>query len=83
MEYDRGSESGLMHTLEIFLNTNGNASSAARLLFLNRHSLLYRLRKIESLTGRSLESNADRFVLGLSMKLRRFGAFDEDASGAH
>lgn len=83
VEYDRGSKSGLMHTLKIFLNTNGNASSAARLLFLNRHSLLYRLRKIESLTGRSLESNADRFVLDLSMKLRRFAAFDEDASGDH
>lgn len=83
VEYDRGSESGLMHTLEIFLHTNGNASSAARLLFLNRHSLLYRLRKIESLTGRSLESNADRFVLDLSMKLLRFGAFEADASGDH
>jgi purine catabolism regulator len=78
VDYDRGRESGLMHTLEVYLDANCNASAAARQLFFNRHSLLYRLRKIESLTGRSLASSADRFVLELSVRLRRFGTLDPD-----
>ena len=32
---------------------------------------MYRLRKIEALTGRSLDSHDDRFILELSLRLRR------------
>ena len=64
----------LVRTLEVFLEENGNTSSAARRLFLNRHSLMYRLRKVEALTGRDLESHEDRFLLELSLRLRRMAA---------
>jgi DNA-binding PucR family transcriptional regulator len=73
--YDR---SDLVETLDVYLQESANTSSAARRLHLNRHSLLYRLRKIEELTGRSLERPADRFVLDLSIKLMRFGVLDLD-----
>jgi PucR family transcriptional regulator, purine catabolism regulatory protein len=73
--YDR---SDLVETLDVYLQESANTSSAARRLHLNRHSLLYRLRKIEELTGRSLERPADRFVLDLSIKLLRFGVLDLD-----
>jgi purine catabolism regulator len=78
-EYDRDTGRNLVETLEIYLEESGNTSSAARRLFLNRHSLLYRLRKIEALTGRSLDRPADRFLLDLSLKLHRFGALDVDS----
>jgi PucR family transcriptional regulator, purine catabolism regulatory protein len=58
-------------TLEAFLQENGNTTAAARKLFLNRHSLMYRLRKAEALTGLDLSSHEDRFVLELSLRLRR------------
>jgi purine catabolism regulator len=58
-------------TLEVFLEANGNTTAAARKLFLNRHSLMYRLRKAEELTGLDLSSHEDRFVLELSLRLRR------------
>jgi purine catabolism regulator len=58
-------------TLEAFLEANGNTTAAARTLFLNRHSLMYRLRKVEELTGLDLSSHEDRFVLELSLRLRR------------
>lgn len=61
----------LLRTLEVYLEENGNTSSAARRLFLNRHSLMYRLRKIESLTGRDLASHEDRFALEMSVRLHR------------
>jgi PucR family transcriptional regulator, purine catabolism regulatory protein len=71
LEYDRTSSRDLLSTLEVFLEANGNTSSAARTLHLNRHSLMYRLQKIETLTGLSLETYEDRFLLGLSIKLLR------------
>ena len=69
--YDQDTSRGLLETLETFLRENGNTSQAARSLFLNRHSLMYRLRKIEALTGRRLDSHDDRFLLELSLRLRR------------
>ncbi len=69
--YDEDTARGLVETLETFLRENGNTSQAARALFLNRHSLMYRLRKIEALTGRSLDRHDDRFILDLSIRLRR------------
>ena len=69
LEYDRASARDLLTTLEVFLRENGNTSAAARALFLNRHSLRYRLHKIEQLTGRSLELYQDRFLLDMSLKV--------------
>jgi purine catabolism regulator len=71
LRYDAETSRGLLHTLDVYLDENGNTSSAARRLHLNRHSLLYRLRKIESLTGRALERHEDRFLLDLSLHLHR------------
>ena len=71
LDYDRGTARDLLRTLEVFLRENGNTSAAARILYLNRHSLRYRLHKIEQLTGRSLEEYEDRFMLDLSLKLLR------------
>jgi PucR family transcriptional regulator, purine catabolism regulatory protein len=66
--YDARASRDLLGTLEVFLTEDGNVSSAARRLHLNRHSLLYRLRKIDELTRRSL--NDDRFLLKLGLRLR-------------
>ena len=71
VDYDRESGRDLLGTIETYLATGGNASSTARQLALNRHSLLYRLRKFEELTGRDLGEPADRFVVDLSIKLFR------------
>lgn len=71
VQYDRQRSRNLLETLEVFLEENGNTTAAARRLFLNRHSLMYRLRKIEELTGRDLHRHEDRFLLELSLRLRR------------
>jgi purine catabolism regulator len=71
VRYDSERSRDLLETLEVYLAENGNTTSAARRLFLNRHSLMYRLRKIEKLTGRDLKRHDDRFLLELSLRLRR------------
>jgi PucR family transcriptional regulator, purine catabolism regulatory protein len=74
--YDRERSRDLTDTLEVFLAENGNTTAAARRLFLNRHSLMYRLRKVEELTGRDLKRHEDRFLLELALRLRRVGGWD-------
>lgn len=61
----------LVHTLEILLDEATNTSAAARALFLNRHSLLYRIKLIEELTGMSLKNPADRFQLEVSVRVHQ------------
>lgn len=79
IDYDQRTGRGLLETLEAYLDEGGNASRTARRLFLSRHSLLYRIGKIEQLTGHSLESRDDRFVVELSLRLVRFGVLDHTA----
>jgi PucR family transcriptional regulator, purine catabolism regulatory protein len=74
VNYDLETGRDLLRTIETYLATGGNASSTARQLTLNRHSLIYRLRKFEELTGRDLNDPADRFVVDLSIKLFRLRA---------
>jgi sugar diacid utilization regulator len=76
--YDRKTGRDLVETLETYLEEGQNATRTARQLFLSRHALLYRLRKIEQLTTLSLESRDDRFILELSLRLLRFGVLDVD-----
>ena len=73
VEYDRATGRNLLETLEVYLEERANASAAARRLHLNRHSLLYRLRKIEQLTGRCVDAASERFVLELSLRMHRLG----------
>jgi len=72
---DRGLE--LLHTLKTYIRNQGNVSQAARALNLHRQSLLYRLKKIESLTGRTLTNPDDLFLIDLSAKLWTAGIADE------
>ncbi|MEW9667439.1 PucR family transcriptional regulator [Ammoniphilus sp. 3BR4] len=69
IDYDQQRGLDLANTLIAYIRNQGNVSQTSRALSLHRQSLLYRLRKIESLTGRSLEDPEDLFLLDLSMKL--------------
>lgn len=74
VDYDRTRRGQLVHTLEILLNEATNTSAAARALYLNRHSLLYRIKLIEELTGLSLKNPADRFHLEVSVRVHQIDA---------
>ena len=67
--YDKNNGLDLLHTLSTYLVHQGNVSQTARALNLHRQSLLYRLRKIESLTNRSLNDPDDIFLLQFCLKL--------------
>ena len=46
----------LMRSLEAFIEENGQWERAARRLYCHRHTLRYRIRRVEELTGRNLGS---------------------------
>jgi PucR family transcriptional regulator, purine catabolism regulatory protein len=74
VEYDEKREMDLIKTFVTYNNNNGNVSQTARELNLHRQSLLYRLRKIESLTNLSLVDPDDLFILNFSIKVWSTGA---------
>jgi hypothetical protein len=78
IDYDRTRRGQLVHTLEILLNEATNISAAARALYLNRHSLLYRIKLIEELTGLSLKNPADRFQLEVSVRVLQLSSAGVD-----
>ena len=67
-EGDYGDE--LLRSLEAFIEQNGNWERAARELYCHRHTLRYRIRKVEELTGRDLSRATDRIELWLALRAR-------------
>ncbi|WEG18424.1 PucR family transcriptional regulator ligand-binding domain-containing protein [Alkalihalophilus pseudofirmus] len=69
IHYSKERNIDLLHTFMTYHSHKGNVSQTARALNLHRQSLLYRLRKIEALTGCSLDNADDLFLLDLSTRL--------------
>lgn len=63
----------LLTTLESYLDSGGDRSATARLLFIHRSTLYYRLSQIQRLTGLDLAHGPDRLSLHLATKLHRIG----------
>jgi purine catabolism regulator len=60
----------LMRSLEAFIEENGQWERAARRLYCHRHTLRYRIRRVEELTGRNLGSARDRIEFWLALRGR-------------
>ncbi len=62
----------MLETLEAYLENDGNLQATAAALFVHRHTLRYRLRRIEELTGRRLRDPLDRLEFHLGSALLRY-----------
>jgi purine catabolism regulator len=60
----------LLRSLEAFLEHNGQWERAARELYCHRHTLRYRIRRVEELTGRDLSRASDRIEFWLALRAR-------------
>ncbi|MEA2448583.1 MAG: hypothetical protein QOG63_515, partial [Thermoleophilaceae bacterium] len=58
----------LLRSLEVFIEQNGQWERAARELFCHRHTLRYRIRRVEELTGRDLGNARDRIDFWLALR---------------
>lgn len=64
----------LLRSLELFILHNGQWERAARELHCHRHTLRYRIRKIEELTGRDLSKATERIEFWLALRARELAA---------
>ena len=60
----------LIRSLEAFIEQNGQWERAARKLYCHRHTLRYRIRRVEDLTGRDLSNARDRIEFWLALRGR-------------
>ncbi len=69
VEYDEQNRGSLVRTVEAYFDHHGNISQTAESLFVHRNTLLYRMDRIEELTGLNLTQSNMRLALHLSLKL--------------
>lgn len=69
-EYDAQNNSQLIDTLKVYLDCGTNLRLTAEKLFIHKNSVIYRLKKIESLCGVSLSDYQVLFDFQLCLKLQ-------------
>jgi purine catabolism regulator len=77
--YDREQGGELTASLRAFLQHNARWETAAAELFVHRHTLRYRMRKVEELTGRDLSSSFDRMEFWLALRARELLASETES----
>jgi hypothetical protein len=68
-EYDSGHNTDYFHTLHVFLKNNLRPVQTTRELYIHRSTLIYRLERIQKITGLDVERCDNQWFLLLSFKL--------------
>ncbi len=69
-EYDEQNSSDLVRSLACFLEANGHWGDAAEKLYVHRHTLRYRMKRVEEITGRDLNRSQDRMEFWLALRAK-------------
>jgi sugar diacid utilization regulator len=69
--YDEQYDTELVHTLESFLEADGNVAKTAQKLYTHRHTIRYRLERVKELSGLDVSSTDGRERLSLGLKAMR------------
>jgi purine catabolism regulator len=60
----------LLRSLDVFIEQNGHWEKAAQALYCHRHTLRYRVKRVEQLTGRDFSHARDRIEFWLALRGR-------------
>ncbi len=71
VDHDDRKHGDLVRTLNGFFEANGNLAKAATDLDVHRNTLVYRLERINELTGLDLNDADNRLILHLALKIQR------------
>jgi purine catabolism regulator len=71
VKYDQRHRSNLVKTMNAYFEHHGNISQTSETLYIHRNTLLYRLDRIQDLTGQHLDNSDERLALQLALKLRQ------------
>ena len=69
--YDEQYETELVATVEAYLDNDGNVAATAKQLFTHRHTIRYRLERVQELCGHDVSATEGREKLGLGLKAMR------------
>lgn len=70
VDMDKNHKTELVRTAEVYLLTPGNLKEAAAALYIHRHTLRYRLQRLESILGLDLNDAEQRLRLQLGLMAR-------------
>jgi DNA-binding PucR family transcriptional regulator len=82
VDADRERRSDLVRTLRTYFASGANASEAADRMFLHRNSMLYRLERIQRLTGLDLKDPDASLALRLGLLASEKGEEPDEAQHA-
>ena len=68
-QYDRSSDLDLIKTLRLYFQHNETLTETAQALFIHVNTLKYRLRRIEKISGHSLQQSEGKLMLHLGLKV--------------
>lgn len=71
LDYDSETGGELIKTLDTFFANNCNMRKTAECLYVHKNSVIYRLNKIEQMTGLDLNNSSDKFNLQLGLYLSK------------
>ena len=74
IEYDERRKGDLIRTIEAYFDSDGSVKMAGQILFAHPHTVTYRLKQVEKLTGWSLRDPEDKLRLQLALRAFRLSA---------
>ncbi|KKM12182.1 hypothetical protein SY88_04880 [Clostridiales bacterium PH28_bin88] len=69
VRYDREKQSSLLTTLDALFTHHGNVKKVSAALFTHYNTVLYRLKRIQEITGRDLEDPEDRLSMEIALRI--------------
>jgi hypothetical protein len=78
LDYDDRRKGELVRTLEAFFDSDGSVKLAGEALFAHPHTVTYRLKQIEKLTGWSLRNAEEKLRLHLALRAHRLAQARND-----
>ncbi|WFF72800.1 helix-turn-helix domain-containing protein [Proteiniclasticum sp. QWL-01] len=79
--YDDRMKGQLFDTLEAYFKTGGNLMEMSRELYLHYNSVLYRLNRIQEITGLNLEEEDQKLNLAVALKIRKLLPLEQIKEG--
>ena len=79
--YDDRRKGELLKTLDAYFNADGSVKVAGELLFAHPHTVTYRLKQIERLTGWSLRNPEDKLRLQLALRAHKLSQARREGEG--
>ena len=79
IEYDDRRKGDLIKTIEAYFACDGSVKLAGETLFAHPHTVTYRLKQVEKLTGWSLRDPEDKLRLQLALRAYRLSAVRREA----